>query len=145
MSHVKSGGAVSQTKNMVGKRLGVKRFSGQEVPNGTIIVRQRGSVIHPGKNVKMAKDFSLYAVADGVVSYRMMTGNKRGRYCVDVLKAGVKTAEKVVAAKVAKTAEKKSATKAVKTTEKKTVTKKVVATKKTVKKAVAKKTAKPAK
>jgi len=85
MSHVKSGGAVAQTKNMVGKRLGVKYYEGESVLNGTILVRQRGSVFHPGKNVKMSKDFSIYAVEDGVVKYRRMGMAKRGQFYVDVI------------------------------------------------------------
>lgn len=86
MSHVKSGGAVSQTKNMVGKRLGVKKYAGNLVKNGTIIVRQRGSVYQPGLNTKMARDFSIYSLIDGYVSFRRMSGNKRGKYFIDVLK-----------------------------------------------------------
>lgn len=85
MSHVKSGGAVAQTKNMVGKRLGFKYYDGEVVKNGTIIVKQRGSISHPGKNTKMSKDFSIYAVMDGVVKTRKMSGTKRGKFYIDVI------------------------------------------------------------
>lgn len=111
MSHVKAGGGnVNQTKNMSGRRLGIKRFAGQVVINGTILVRQKGTVCHPGKNVKLSKDMSLYAVADGVVSFRRMTGFKRSQYYVDVLPVGAASKPEVKA--VAKK-ETKVATKAV--------------------------------
>jgi large subunit ribosomal protein L27 len=102
MSHVVAGGAAAQTKNMVGKRLGVKKYAGQEVINGNILVRQRGSVFHPGKNTKMSRDFSVYAIAEGFVSFRHMTGSKRQQYFIDVLptKDAVKTDAKIEALKV---------------------------------------------
>ncbi len=85
MSKVAAAGSVKISNNVAGKRLGVKKFSGEEVRNGNILIRQRGSVCHPGKNVKMSKDFSIYAVSDGMVSFRRMSGHKRGKYYVDVL------------------------------------------------------------
>jgi large subunit ribosomal protein L27 len=85
MSHTVAGGVVKISTNVAGKRLGVKKYAGQLVRNGNIIVRQRGSVYHPGKNVKMSKDFSIYAVVDGLVSFRRMSGHKRGQYFIDVL------------------------------------------------------------
>ncbi len=87
MSHVASGGTARQTKNMAGKRLGLKKYSGEEVSNGNIIVKQRGSVFHPGKGVKMSKDYSIYAVIDGVVKFRRMSGHKRSQYYIDVIAA----------------------------------------------------------
>ena len=84
MSKVAAAGSVKISTNVAGKRLGVKKFAGEKVKNGNIIVRQRGSVYHPGKNVKISKDFSIYSVADGEVSFRRMTGHKRGKYYVDV-------------------------------------------------------------
>ena len=84
MSHVKGAGSVSMTKNMEGKRLGVKKFGGEAVINGNIILKQRGALYHPGKNVKMGRDHTIYAVADGVVAFRRMTGYKRLQYYVDV-------------------------------------------------------------
>ncbi len=85
MSHVAASGAIRVSGNVAGKRLGVKKFAGQQVKNGNIIVKQRGSVYHPGKNVKMGRDFTIYAVADGVVEFRRMSGHKRGKYYVDVV------------------------------------------------------------
>jgi large subunit ribosomal protein L27 len=85
MSHVKGAGSVVMSKNMEGKRLGVKKFGGQEVITGNIIIRQRGSVYHPGVNVKMGRDYTIYAVAEGVVAFRKMTGHKRNKFYVDVV------------------------------------------------------------
>jgi len=85
MSHVVGAGSVRIATNVPGKRLGVKKFAGQEVINGNIIVKQRGTVYHPGKNVKIGKDHSIYAVADGVVEFRRMSGFKRGKYYIDVV------------------------------------------------------------
>lgn len=85
MSHVKGAGSVAMSKNMEGKRLGVKKFGGQDVINGNIIIKQRGTVYHPGKNVKMGRDHTIYAVADGVVNFRRMTGYKRNQFYVDVV------------------------------------------------------------
>ncbi len=85
MSHVQAGGSVKISPNVAGKRLGVKKYAGQDVINGNMIIRQRGTVYHPGKNTKLANDHSIYAIADGVVSFRRMTGYKRNQYFVDVL------------------------------------------------------------
>jgi large subunit ribosomal protein L27 len=104
MSHVVAGGAAAQTKNMVGKRLGVKKYAGQEVKNGNILVKQRGSVFHAGKNTKMSRDFCVYAIADGFVSFRHMTGSKRQQYFIDVLpeRTAVKGDVKIDAAVIEK-------------------------------------------
>lgn len=85
MSHVKGAGSVSMTKNMEGKRLGVKKFGGQTVRNGNIIVKQRGTVYHSGLNTRIGRDHTIYAIKDGVVAFRRMTGYKRDKYMVDVL------------------------------------------------------------
>jgi large subunit ribosomal protein L27 len=84
MSKVSAAGSVKMSPNVIGKRLGVKKFAGEKVKNGNIIVKQRGSVYHPGKNTKMGKDFSIYAVDDGFVSFRKMSGHKRGKFYIDV-------------------------------------------------------------
>lgn len=91
MAHTKSQGAANRTVNVAGKRLGVKRFSGETVNAGEIIVRQRGTKFHPGKNTGMGKDYTLFAKAGGVVSFRNMSGTKRGKKAVDILPAGEKT------------------------------------------------------
>jgi len=59
------------------KRLGVKRYAGQYVHAGTIIVRQRGTRIHPGNNVGVGKDYTLYALIDGVVKFEPTSNNRR--------------------------------------------------------------------
>lgn len=86
MAHLKSGGSKAhQGVNISGKRLGIKLYEGETAKSGNILVRQRGSIYHPGKNVRMGRDHTLYAVSDGVVSFRKMTGYKRGQKYVDVL------------------------------------------------------------
>ncbi|GAB4161046.1 MAG: 50S ribosomal protein L27 [Candidatus Dojkabacteria bacterium] len=85
MSKVAAAGSIKISTNVAGKRLGVKKYAGQFVENGNIIVRQRGTVYHPGKNVKLSKDFSIYAVVDGVVAFRRMSGRKRSQFYVDVV------------------------------------------------------------
>ncbi len=84
MSKVAAAGSVKISPNVAGKRLGVKKFAGEKVRNGNIIVKQRGSIYHPGKNTKMSKDFSIHAAQDGIVSFRKMSGHKRGKYYIDV-------------------------------------------------------------
>jgi large subunit ribosomal protein L27 len=69
MAHKKGGGSTSNGRDSAGKRLGVKRFGGQRVPAGTIIVRQRGTKIHPGRNVGRGNDDTLFALIDGVVTF----------------------------------------------------------------------------
>jgi len=85
MSHVAAAGSCTISGNVAGKRLGVKKFSGEQVKIGNIILKQRGSVFHPGKNTHMSKDYSIHALKKGVVAFRRMTGYKRGRYYVDVV------------------------------------------------------------
>ena len=88
MAHVKSGGSkAAQGVNIHGKRLGLKIHDGQVVRKGNIIIRQRGTVYHAGRNVKVGRDHTLYSVADGIVKFRMMTGFKRGRTAVDVVES----------------------------------------------------------
>ncbi len=86
MAHVKSAGSkAAQGVNIAGKRLGLKISGGQPVKAGNIIVRQRGTVFHAGLNVRMGRDHTLYAVKDGYVSFRNMTGAKRGRKMIEVV------------------------------------------------------------
>lgn len=75
MAHKKSGGSAKNGRDSISKRLGVKRFGGQEVNAGSILVRQRGTKFKAGKNVGTGKDDTLYALATGVV--RFITKNKR--------------------------------------------------------------------
>ncbi len=89
MSKVAAAGSVATTMNVVGKRLGVKKYAGQSVINGNILVKQRGTVFHAGIGTKLSRDHSIYAVTDGVVRFRRMTGHKRNKYYVDVVPAEV--------------------------------------------------------
>ena len=75
MAHKKGGGSSSNGRDSNPKMLGVKRFGGEVVTTGTIIVRQRGTRIHPGENVGRGGDDTLFALVDGQVSYR--TSGKR--------------------------------------------------------------------
>ena len=69
MAHKKSGGTSRNGRDTAGKRLGVKRFAGQQVKAGSILVRQRGTKIHPGENVGCGRDYRLIALKDGVVKF----------------------------------------------------------------------------
>jgi len=69
MAHKKAGGSSRNGRDSEGRRLGVKRFGGQEVSAGCIIIRQRGTKVHPGKNVGIGKDHTLYALTPGRVNF----------------------------------------------------------------------------
>lgn len=71
MAHKKAGGSTRNGRDSESKRLGVKRYAGQEVLAGNILVRQRGSEFHPGTNVGMGRDFTLFAKAHGVVKFEV--------------------------------------------------------------------------
>lgn len=70
MAHKKGEGSVKNGRDSQSKRLGVKIFGGQSAIAGNILVRQRGTVYHPGKNVGVGKDYTLFALTDGVVEFR---------------------------------------------------------------------------
>ncbi len=69
MAHKKSGGSAKNGRDSESKRLGVKRYDGQVVTGGSILVRQRGTKVHPGKNVGRGKDDTLFALKDGSVKF----------------------------------------------------------------------------
>ncbi|HWA01347.1 MAG TPA: 50S ribosomal protein L27 [Caulobacterales bacterium] len=69
MAHKKAGGSSRNGRDSQGQRLGVKRFGGQTVPAGNILVRQRGTKFHPGVNVGMGRDHTLFALCDGEVRF----------------------------------------------------------------------------
>ena len=79
MAHKKGEGSVKNGRDSQSKRLGVKIFGGQPAIAGNIIIRQRGTVYHPGKNVGVGKDFTLFALNDGVVEFRK--GQQRQNLC----------------------------------------------------------------
>ena len=76
MAHKKGEGSVKNGRDSQSKRLGVKIFGGQPVISGNIILRQRGTVYHPGKNVGVGKDYTLFALTDGVVEFRKGRNNR---------------------------------------------------------------------
>ncbi|MEO8511029.1 MAG: 50S ribosomal protein L27 [Chloroflexota bacterium] len=77
MAHKKAGSSSRNGRDSVGQRLGVKRGDGQLVNAGTIIVRQRGSTFHPGANVGMGRDYTLFATATGTVKFTHATKHKK--------------------------------------------------------------------
>ena len=70
MAHKKSGGSSNNGRDSIGRRLGVKKFGGEAVIPGNIIIRQRGTKYHPGANVGMGKDHTIFAVSEGKVEFR---------------------------------------------------------------------------
>ena len=77
MAHKKAGGSSRLGRDSKPKRLGVKRYAGQKVHAGTILVRQRGTRIHPGNNVGVGRDYTLFALIDGVVKFEPTSNNRR--------------------------------------------------------------------
>ncbi|MCR5084139.1 MAG: 50S ribosomal protein L27 [Succinivibrionaceae bacterium] len=83
MAHKKAGGSVRNGRDSQGQRLGVKRYAGESVSAGSIIVRQRGTHFHPGVNVGIGRDDTLFAKIEGVV--RFVTRGPKGRKFVDIV------------------------------------------------------------
>jgi large subunit ribosomal protein L27 len=77
MAHKKGGGSSRNGRDSKPKMLGVKRYADEKVNAGTILVRQRGTQIHPGNNVGVGKDYTLFALIDGFVKYEPTTNNRR--------------------------------------------------------------------
>ena len=76
MAHKKAGGSTRNGRDSAGRRLGIKKFGGEKVIPGNIIVRQRGTKFHPGKNVSIGKDHTIFALQEGHVFFVKKTGNK---------------------------------------------------------------------
>ena len=129
-AHKKGGGSTKNGRDSNSKRLGVKRAAGQPINAGGIIIRQRGTAVYPGANVGVGKDYTLFALTDGVVEF----GAKNGKKIVSVV-----TKEVPAAKTVAKKAPVKAAAK---TEVKKPVAAKATAPKAEVKKPATAKTAK---
>ena len=92
MAHVKAGGSTKNGRDSNAKRLGVKVFSGMQVKKGNIIVRQKGTKFFPGENTMMGKDYTIFAISDGIVNFtqRKMTkfsGNKFKDFVISVKKS----------------------------------------------------------
>ena len=81
MSKTKQGGKTRQHRNRTGKRLGVKVYGGQAIKVGQVIIRQRGTKVHPGNEVGIGRDHTLFALANGEVKFKIV----RGRQLVDVV------------------------------------------------------------
>ncbi len=77
MAHKKGGGSAKNGRDSRSQRMGVKRYSGQVVRSGNIIVRQCGTHIKPGQNVGVGKDYTLFATIDGIVKFEQMPGGRR--------------------------------------------------------------------
>ena len=77
MAHKKGGGRTKNGRDSQGKRLGVKRYAGQTVNAGTILVRQRGTRIYPGNNVGVGRDYTLFALIDGIVKFEPASKSRR--------------------------------------------------------------------
>ena len=76
MAHKKAGGSSRNGRDTAGRRLGVKKFGGEAVVAGNIIIRQRGTKWHPGTGVGLGKDHTIYALVDGAVSFRTRANNQ---------------------------------------------------------------------
>jgi len=90
MAHKKAGGSSRNGRDSAGRRLGVKKFGGEFVIPGNIIIRQRGTKWHPGSNVGLGRDHTLFALSEGHVTFKDKEG---GRTYVSVVPAGADAAE----------------------------------------------------
>jgi len=77
MAHKKAGGSSKNGRDSAGQRRGVKRYAGEKVTAGSILVRQLGTKIHPGTNVGLGKDYTLFAKVDGVVAYERLGRSRK--------------------------------------------------------------------
>ena len=104
MAHKKGQGSTRNGRDSNSQRRGVKVFGGQEIPAGSILVRQVGTVVHPGKNVKLGRDYTLYATITGIVKYERYTKDRKrvSVYPVGDPAATAPAATRVKAVKTAK-------------------------------------------
>lgn len=89
MAHKKAGGSSRNGRDSAGQRRGVKRFGGQSVLAGNILIRQLGTTVYPGENVGMGRDFTLYAKIDGVVKYEKFIRKRKVHKRVHIVPAEV--------------------------------------------------------
>lgn len=75
MAHIKAGAVTKGNRDSIAKRLGVKIYGGEKVAPGNIIIRQRGTKVHPGEGVKMGNDFTIFAIKDGIVKFKQKYGD----------------------------------------------------------------------
>ncbi|NLY40665.1 MAG: 50S ribosomal protein L27 [Desulfovibrionales bacterium] len=85
MAHKKAGGSSRNGRDSAGQRLGVKKFGGQTVLAGNILVRQRGTKVHPGQNVGVGKDYTLFALIDGQVKFEKYVRKNKVKTRVSIL------------------------------------------------------------
>ena len=76
MAHIKAGGVAKGNKDSVAKRLGVKKFGGEKVISGNILIRQKGTKFHPGLGTKMGNDYTIFAVKSGAVKFIQREGDR---------------------------------------------------------------------
>ena len=76
MAHKKAGGSSRNGRDTIGRRLGVKKFGGEKVTPGNIIIRQRGTKWHPGENVGLGRDHTIFALLEGTVAFKQKSGGK---------------------------------------------------------------------
>ncbi|TVR01674.1 MAG: 50S ribosomal protein L27 [Desulfovibrionales bacterium] len=88
MAHKKAGGSSRNGRDSAGQRRGVKRFGGQRVLAGNILVRQLGTKFHPGKNVGMGRDYTLFALTDGVVEFERYLRQRKVKTRINIVPAG---------------------------------------------------------
>lgn len=77
MAHKKAGGSSRNGRDSAGQRYGIKRYAGQKVHAGNILVRQKGTKIHPGTNVGLGKDYTIFATIDGVVTFERLGKDRK--------------------------------------------------------------------
>ena len=77
MSHKKAGGSSRNGRDSAGQRYGVKKYAGERVKAGNILIRQRGTKVHPGENVGLGKDYTIYSKIDGVVTFEPFSQNRK--------------------------------------------------------------------
>ena len=77
MAHKKAGGSSRNGRDSAGQRMGVKKYAGQHVKAGNILIRQKGTKIHPGNNVGLGKDYTIFASIDGIVTFERMGKDRK--------------------------------------------------------------------
>ena len=87
MAHKKGGGSSRNGRDSRSQRLGVKKFGGEHVISGNILVRQHGTKVHPGRNVGMGRDYTLFATIEGFVKYETMPGGRKKVYVFETADA----------------------------------------------------------
>ena len=97
MAHKKAGGSSRNGRDSAGRRLGVKKFGGQEVVGGNIIVRQRGTRVYPGRNVGIGKDHTLFALVHGTVTFAVKGVRNNSTVSIQPLEQAVESVQPAVA------------------------------------------------